>query len=69
VQVPEVYEQMVSAGCTPDDMAKDMLRSAQRFKQRGSKVSKRELYLAKKGLESRYSEWLNFQAGYSPYRY
>lgn len=64
-----MYEQMVRAGCTPDDMAKDMLRSAQRFKERGAKLTKRELYQAKKDLESRYSEWMDFQVGYNPYRY
>lgn len=63
-----MYEQMIRGGCTPDDMAKDMLRSAQRFKQRGVKLTKRELHLAKKDLESRYTEWVDFKVGYNrPY--
>lgn len=68
-QVPELYEEMIKAGCAPDDMAKDMLRSAQRFKARGPKPTKREMYHAKKELESRYYLYMNTNKRYENMQY
>lgn len=43
-QVPKIYEQMLKAGCTPDSMAKDMLRSAIRFRLRPPKIVRKSSY-------------------------